>query len=349
MPAGGSPAGSRRAWAAVALSALLLAACGGTADSTASGPDPTGDVSASPEPAPAPFPSRPIDLVVPFAVGGGADAMARNLSSVAGQYVDVPVRVVSMPGASGSVAGNHVLGAEPDGHTLIVATYGGLMSAPLLDDVGFTLDDWVPVGMLSFPPFLIASNPDLPFDSLKGLIEYSRANPGAIAYSSTGAGGSTHFMALLLQEEFGVEWTHVPYDGGSTSLLAVMNGEVSIGFGTAANVLDPASEGLVNALAVTGSQRIAAAPDLPTVQEQGYDFTFSVWQGVAAPAGTPDDALAVLEELVASIAADPVFVQLATTKDGVAPLFLGRDDAATFLAEELAFAAPIAARIVAER
>ncbi len=333
--------------AGIVLSLAVLVGCAGPDGPAASAPETTDAPPAAP--ADDGFPTRPIELVVPFAVGGGADAMARNLSSVAGRYIDVPVRVVSMPGASGSIAANHVLAAEPDGHTLIVATYGGLLSAPLLDDVGFTLDDWVPVGLLAFPPFLIASNPDLPFDSLDGLIEYSRANPGEVSYASTGAGGSTHFMALLLQEAFGVEWTHVPYDGGSTALLAVMSGETDIGFGTAANVLDPAGEGLVRVLAVTGDERLAVAPDVPTVRELGHDFAFSVWQGVAAPAGTPPASLAVLEDLLASVAADEAFVQLATEKDGVAPELMRSAEATEFLAAERAAAAPAAARIVAGR
>lgn len=339
-----------RALIAVAVAGLLLAACGGTEEASAPESAPASDtVPAEPTPAETPFPNRPIELVVPFAVGGGADAMARNISSVAGDYIDVPIRVVSQPGASGTVAGNYVLGAEPDGHTLVVATYGGLLSAPLLDDVGYSLEDWVPVGMMSFPPFLIASNPSLPFDTLDGLVEYSKANPGAIAYSSTGAGGSAHFMALLMQEAFGVEWTHVPYDGGATALLAVMNGEVQIGFGTAANVLDPAAEGLVNALAVTGPQRVVSAPDLPTIRELGYDFEFAIWQGVAAPAGIPVEVLAALEEMLRNVASNEAFISLATRQDGVEPSFMGSAEAVEYLAGEVAFAAPVAANIVANR
>lgn len=338
-----------RALVAVAAAGILLAACSGTEEASAPDPAPVAEVPAESAPDEAPFPNRPIQLVVPFAVGGGADAMARNISSVAGDYIDVPIRVVSQPGASGTVAGNYVLGAEADGHTLVVATYGGLLSAPLLDDVGYSLEDWVTVGMMSFPPFLIASNPSLPFDTLDGLVEYSKANPGAIAYSSTGAGGSAHFMALLMEEAFGVKWTHVPYDGGATALLAVMNGEVQIGFGTASNVLDPAAEGLVNALAVTGPQRVVSAPDLPTIQELGYDFEFAIWQGVAAPADIPAEALAALEEMLRNVASNEAFIRLATRQDGVAPRFMGSAEAAEYLAGEAAFATPIAASIVASR
>jgi len=267
------------------------------------------------------YPTRPIRFVVGFLPGGPSDTIARVVAVKLAESLGQPVIVENRAGAGGNVSADIVADANPDGHTILLGTGGPLVIAPIIGQkVGFDPDrDFAPVSTLGGSMSILAANPSLPANNVKELIALAKAKPGEINYASSGVGAANHLAAELLSSIAGVKLTHVPYKGSGAALPALISGEVKLGFGPLLPAIPHVKAGRLKALGVTGLKRATAAPDIPTIAEQGFPgFHVDSWYGVFVPAKTPKPVIARLNAEINRIMALPD-VKERLSKDGVDP------------------------------
>ena len=262
------------------------------------------------------YPNRPIQLVVPYSAGGGTDIVARYFATVAANYLDVPIRVVTMPGAGGTRGTRYVAESAPDGYTLVFGTLGSQLTSPIIQDVGYQPEDFEPVSIISAPSFMIVVEPDSELTDFAAFVEHVRANPGQVRYGSSGAGGSAHYMMALLSDRLGLEMVHVPFNGSSEAVANVMGGHVETAAPSTGSAAGGISAGNLRALVHTASNDLSAFPDVPSMQDAGYDFVFYTWRGIFAPKGTPEEVLEVLDELSQMVGANEEFRRLVSLAEG---------------------------------
>ena len=240
-------------------------------------------------------PSRPIRLVVTFPTGGAPDILARILSEKA--QFGQPVVVDNVPGAGGNIGADRVAKAPGDGHQLVMGTVGthsinGALYAKMPYDM---VRDFTPVSLVASTPNLLVVNNDLPVKSVQDLIAWGRANPNKLSFGSPGIGSSVHISGELFKSMTGVQMTHVPYKGRQFAIPDLVGGQIQLMFDNMPSALPMAREGKIRAVAQTGAKRSPAAPDVPTVAEQGLPgFDATSWFALFAPAGTPRDVVARL-------------------------------------------------------
>lgn len=247
------------------------------------------------------YPSRPVTLVIPFTPGGSADFLGRIVGERVAEGLGQSVVVDNRPGAGGSVACSVVAKAAPDGHTLLLGHIGTLAFNPSLypklpyDPVA----DFAPVSLVARLPNVLVVNPSVPAGSVPELIDYARAHPGELNYSSGGNGSAAHIAMAAFASAAGLDMVHVPYKGTAPGVTDLIAGRVQLTMTGGPAVLPFARDGRLRALAVSGPARLASEPELPTVAEVALPgFEASQWYGVLAPSGTPD---AVVQRLNAEV------------------------------------------------
>jgi tripartite-type tricarboxylate transporter receptor subunit TctC len=290
------------------------------------------------------YPTRPITLVVPYAAGGGNDAMARTVADKMSKTLGQQVVVENRAGAGGSTATRAVARSAPDGYTLVIGGTGTLAVNPTLyQNVGYDpRKDFAPVGLIGTSALVVTVDPKLPVHSIRELIELARKQPKKLNYASAGVGSGIHLGTVLFEMMAGIELTHVPYRGSAPALTDLIGGHVSIYFSSLPPVIALAREGKVRALAVTGAKRSPVMPELPTVAEAalpGYESVLHY--GIVAPAGTPRAVVAKLNAaLHEALAAPDTKERMAT--DGTDPLPSTPDEyAADIDREELKWSAVV--------
>lgn len=235
------------------------------------------------------YPDRPIRLIVSYAPGAHSDAIARLIARALGDALKTSVVVENRSGANGTIGLATAAGSPADGYTIALVASGNLLLAPLLD-AGVRYDaqrDFVALARISRAPMVLAARADLPVQGLPQLIEHARRQPGRLTYAST---GNVARMALeSLQASAGIDILAVPYRGTSPALLDVVAGRVDLLFADVASVGPQVGAGTLRLLAGTDASRSRRFPELPTAVEQGVDFVWEAWQGIAAPAGTPGE------------------------------------------------------------
>jgi tripartite-type tricarboxylate transporter receptor subunit TctC len=235
------------------------------------------------------YPARPVRFVVGFLPGGPSDTIARVLAGKLGEGLGQTVLVDNRAGAGGNLSTEIVANAQPDGHTLLLGTGSALVTAPILGQkTGFDPDrDFQAVTRLGDSMSILCAHPSLGVGNVKELIALAKARPGAINYASSGVGVSNHLAAELLSYMAGIRMTHVPYKGSGAALPALLGGQVQLGFGPLLPAIPHVKAGRLKALGVSGIKRSAAAPDIPTVAEQGLaGFEVNSWYGLFVPAKT---------------------------------------------------------------
>ena len=236
------------------------------------------------------YPTRPITLVVPYAAGGGNDAMARIVADKMSKTLGQQIVIENRGGAGGSIATRAVVKAPSDGYTLVLGGTGTLAINPTLyGNVGYDpRKDFAPVGLIGTSALVVLVHPSLPARSIGELIALAKAQPGRINYASAGSGSGIHLATELFQFMAGIKLTHIPYKGSGPALTDLIGGHVNIYFSSLPPAQGVAKDGKVRALAVTGATRSAVLPDLPTVAEAGLPgFEAVLHYGIVAPAGTP--------------------------------------------------------------
>ena len=262
----------------------------------------------------APFPSKPITMVVGFAPGGGTDTAARIIAKKLTENIGQNVIVENKSGAGGNIAANQVSKAAPDGYTIILTAPGSVAVAPHQNS-NLPYDprtDLTPITMAVVFPNVLVVHPSVPAQTTGDLIAIAKARPGQITFASGGSGAATHLAGELLKIMAGVEMTHVPYKGAGPATIDLISGQVTWMFGTILPTIPHVRAGKLRALAVSGKQRAAVLPEVPTVAEQVTGFEASSWYGVFAPAGTPADVIAKLnQEMVRALTPPEVRQRLA--------------------------------------
>jgi len=282
------------------------------------------------------FPSKPIRIVVPYAAGGGADANARLLAQPLSVLLGQPVIVENRPGASGVLAAQAVLQSPADGYTLLFDTFPYAVNAVLRKLPFDPVKDLVPVSQAINMPNILVVPANAPYKTFKEFVAYARAHPGELNYASYGAGGSAHLAAEMLKRDAGIQWVHVPYKGGAPAITDLLAGQVSAYFANPVSGLAYVQSGRLRALATTGTHRMEALPDVPTVQESGYkDFEVVEWNGFFAPVGTPQPVIARLAAAVHDATRQPEVRQRMLSM-GIEPVGNTPQEFKTFLAGQIA-------------
>lgn len=240
------------------------------------------------------YPAKKIRLVVPFPAGGNTDIYARAIAPKLDEQLGQRVVIDNRPGAGGSIGGEFVARAAPDGYTLIVgitSTFGigpNLYSNSSYDPVR----DFVPVILASQAQNMLLVHPSVQAQQVSELVTLARAHPGKLNFASAGVGSSSHVAGELFKSMTGTDMTHIPYKGTSLAMVDVLSGNIALIFDSLATALPLAKSGKLRALAVTGTHRTELMPYLPTVAEAGVpNYEVSAWLGILAPAHTPRDVI----------------------------------------------------------
>lgn len=251
------------------------------------------------------YPNRTIRMIVPVSAGGATDVFARVLAQGLAEAWGQQVIVDNRPGAGGMIGSELVAKAVPDGYTLLMAYTAHVTNPSLWTRLPYdTLHDFAPVAMVATVPNVLIVHPSLPVRSVQALVDFARRRPHELDYASSGIGTAAHLAAVLFAQRAGLFLTHVPYKGGMPALYELAGGQVSIMFGSLATALQPIRSGRVRALAVTSAQRVAVAPQLPTISESGIaDYEALSWFALFAPVQTPGTVInKVNSEVVAMLA-----------------------------------------------
>ena len=235
------------------------------------------------------YPTRPIRLLIPFAAGGGTDALARIMAPRLGDDLAQTVVVDNRGGAGGNLAAEIVANAVPDGHTVFVGFNTVLTVNPVLYKLPFSVErDLAPVTLLATAQYILVIHPSVPAATLSEFIALAKQKPGAFNFSSGGMGTPLHLSAELLSKRSGIKMVHIPYKGGGPAAAALLAGEVQVLFGSVASSMPHVKSGRLKALATTGIRRSKVAPELPTIAESGFPgFDVGSWYAFLVPAKTP--------------------------------------------------------------
>lgn len=239
-----------------------------------------------------PYPSKSIQFVVPFAAGSPADTLSRVVAQERSRALGQSVIVLNMTGAGGTIGTAELARSPPDGYTIGFASQGTLaFNQAIYAKPGYdSLKDFVPVALLTRTPNVLVVQPGNAASGPADIVADAKAAPGTLTFASGGSGTSHHVVGTLFARNTGISLVHVPYNGSVPAVLAVMTGEVSMGFFNTFAVIGPIREGRLKPLGVTSVQRLPMLPDVPTFDEQGiHGLDISTWAGIVAPGGTPTE------------------------------------------------------------
>ena len=277
------------------------------------------------------YPSKAIRLVVPYAAGGTSDILARQIGPKLTEAWGQPVIVENKPGANGNVGADFVAKSEKDGYTLLLTDVGGLViSASVYPKLPFDPSkDFSPLVMVSYSPHVLAVHPSVPVKNVKELIAMAKAQPGKLNFAVSGIGGAPQLAGIEFAQRTGVQWTYIPYKGGSDAVAAVAGGQADVLFNGMLATWPTVQGGRLRALAISSAQRVPSAADTPTVAEQGLPgFETGSFQGVVGPAGIPRDTVAKLNgELIKALNSPDMkerFAKLGTEVRAGTPESLGQ-------------------------
>ena len=283
------------------------------------------------------YPDRTIQIVVPYTPGGTVDLLARMIGPRLTAAWGQPVVILNRPGAGGSVGAEVAAKSAPDGYTLFISTNSPLTTnLALYPSLGYDpLQDFEPVALLGENALVLAANPKLPVKTVQDLIALAKSKPGELNAATSGNGSTAHLSLAAFNRQAGVSITHVPYRGGVPSLTAAVAGEVQLVFSDSTPALPQVRDNRLNALGVTALRRIRAAPDIPTLDEQGLPgFTVTAWVGIVAPRRTPNEIVQKLNLEIGKALKDPEFLRQLSTM-GLDPLHSTPEQFAAFLRAEI--------------
>lgn len=253
-------------------------------------------------------PTRPIQLIVGFAPGGGSDIIARTIAEAATPLMPQPMVVVNRPGAGGGIAAEFVARAAPDGHTLLLAGGSESTSVPAHREVPYDPKrSFRAIIRLTRHPHFICVRADSRFASMTQVVEQARANPGRITHGSSGVGTLSHSMFMLLERRAGVEFLHVPYTGGGPVAQALLAGQIDLGVMASDEYGTLNAGGQIKPIAVASAERALSQPNVPTLKELGWDVQADNQKGWVGPAGLTDEMVAFHHDRFRQAMATPVW------------------------------------------
>jgi tripartite-type tricarboxylate transporter receptor subunit TctC len=252
------------------------------------------------------YPSRPVELIVPFAAGGGTDLLARLTGEGLARRLGQSFLVINRPGANTNIGTLSVARAKPDGYTLLMASVGLAANPSLYTRLNFDpLAELAPITLLANSPTVLVVPPALPVASLSEFIAYAKARPGELNYGSYGAGSGPHLATELFMAMTGTKLVHIPYGGGGPAALGAMTNQVQALFASVLPVLGMVRGGKLKPIAIASEHRSALLPDVPTFAEGGLDYRTGTWFGLLAPARTPAAIVATLHRETVAVLREP--------------------------------------------
>lgn len=291
------------------------------------------------------WPTKPLRLIVPYAPGGGADAVARILARHVGDSIGQSIIVENRGGAGSIIGTDMVAKAEPDGYTLLLGQSGPISINPA---VYKTLPydpakDLVAITMTNSYPYVLVINSKLPATTLKEFVELGKSKPGSMNYGTTGVGAANHLMSELFCDKAGVKMTHIPYRGTALAVADLVAGQVTMVFGDPVSVLPHMKAGTLRAVAVTSPQRSPVAPEVPTMAESGYPGVEAVaWHGILAPARTPQPVIDRLNAEIVKALQNPEIKDV-LSKQAMQPVGNSQAQFNAFLKKDIAMWKEVAA------
>ena len=279
------------------------------------------------------YPSKPVEMLVGYKAGGLVDTMARALAKPMEEALGQPVVILNKPGAGGALAVTSLKGAKPDGYTIGITTALTFTYTPYVQKVDFGLDDYTFVGSVGRFQEAFVSAPDKPWKDFKGLVEYSKKNPGLAFATMHPIGGD--ILQYIAKKE-GIQWREIPTKGGEEVMTAILGNHVDFGFSGGIHT-SFVKAGKMIVLAGLGKERLLASPDVPTLTEFGYGVTFVNDNIIAVPKGLPDPVKAKLASAVEKAAKDPGYIDLLQNKLVIPAVYVGGEELTGMLREYAEF------------
>jgi tripartite-type tricarboxylate transporter receptor subunit TctC len=309
-----------------------------------------GAMAATPSSAAESWPARPVRVIVPHPAGGSVDAVARMVTRRLADVLGKPFIVENRGGANGNIGAAAVASAPADGYTLLFTTTGPLVFNKLIyKATAFDpVRDFAPIVKVSAIPLVVVANASIPVKNISELVAYVKANPGKVSYASPGSGSMGRLTAELLQNDLGIQLTHVPYTGSAPAMNDVLGGRVNLSFDLLPTYTEHIRSGTLKALAVTTLNRTAILPEAPTLAEQGMpNFEAVGWTALLGPTGLAPETVRTLNRIVNEFLASDEGKQALLTF-GMEPLGGTPEDLADFMASELTKWRPVAEKMTPE-
>jgi tripartite-type tricarboxylate transporter receptor subunit TctC len=267
------------------------------------------------------FPSKEVQIIIPYAPGGATDLVFRALAQSSQKYLGQAIVVVNRAGGGGAVGFTEAAKAKPDGYTL-ASVITPVTILPHQVKTAFTYESFEPIINVVQDPAMLQVRADSPWTTLQEFVDYARANPGMITVGNSGAGGGVHLIALAFEKAAGVRFNHIPFAGGGPSVTALLGGHVHAVSVSPPEGIPHVKAGKLRIVALFSENRMPDFPSVQTVREQGIEFTMGQWRGLAAPRGTPPEVVRILHDAFRKGMEDPVFIKNAADMS-VALAYLG--------------------------
>ena len=237
------------------------------------------------------YPTKQIELVVPYAAGGGTDLVARAFADAAKNHLPVSIGVINKPGGGGAIGLSEIAAARP----------------PSLGMVRFKTSDFKPIARLNADPAAITVRADAPWNSYEEFMTYAKANPGKVRIGNSGTGAIWHLAAAALEDKTGAKFSHVPYDGAAPAITGLLGGHIEAVSVSPGEVINHVKGGKLKTLVVMADERMKTMPDVPTLKEKGVDLSIGTWRGLIVSQKTPQDVVDVLAKAAKETAEEPAF------------------------------------------
>jgi tripartite-type tricarboxylate transporter receptor subunit TctC len=263
------------------------------------------------------YPNRPITMVLPYSPGGSGDRFARVLAQQVQIKLGQPLLIEYKAGGATNIGTDYVVRQKSDGYTLLLAGTPLTVNPSLYKKLPFTLDDLVPISMVSISPYLVVVSPKLPVKTMQDFIAYAKAHPNKMNYASAGTGSGAHLAGALMNQMAGIKMNHIPYKSSEQGLTDLIGGQIQITFSPLVVSTQLVEAGRLRALAVTSLQRSSSLPNTPTVSESGLPgFEILGWYGVMAAKGTPAPIIKTLNKVFVGALHEPAVIK-ALSVDGI--------------------------------
>jgi tripartite-type tricarboxylate transporter receptor subunit TctC len=281
------------------------------------------------------FPTKEVQIIIPWAAGGATDLIFRALAATTGKYLGKAVVVVNRPGGAGAVGYTEGMQAKPDGY-ILTAAVTPLTIVPHQVKTAFTYKNFEPILNVVDDPSMFLVRADAPWKSLKEFLDYAKKNPDMITVGNAGAGGGVHLVALAFEKAAGVKFNHIPFAGGGPAVTAILGGHVNAVSVSPPEGISHVQAGKLKIIALFANKRLEMFPDVATVSEQGINFVMGMWRGLIAPQGTPPEVIKKLHDAFKKGMEDPVLIKNA--KDMAVNLsYVGPEDFGKLMAHDHEF------------
>ncbi|HEY0852219.1 MAG TPA: tripartite tricarboxylate transporter substrate binding protein [Bradyrhizobium sp.] len=283
------------------------------------------------------WPNRPIRMVVPYTPGGYTDLMARLVGQKIADALGQTIVFENKPGANAIIGTDTVAKAAPDGYTFGTVIAAHAVNPTLNPKLPYdTLKDFTYVSLMSVAPLVMIAHPSLPANNVQELIALAKAKPGQLNFASSGIGAAAHLTMEMFKSRTGINMVHIPYKGTAGALQDTVGGQVNVMFDVIGPLMSQVRSGNAKAIVVTAKERIPAAPDVPTMAEQGVpDFVSGTWAGIIAPAGTPKEIVDRVSAEAKKALADPA-LKAKLVEQGIVAVGSTPEEFRTFVGEEIA-------------